>query len=851
MGTVAGVRGRPDTLVYPSPTTARFVLLVLAILAGGLYVGSWTHTLLEGEAWQQQVTSCSTVPAADPLQQQATFERCTAAVERRRAAYSAGGAAATLVGGGVVLLAVPVVLERRRRLRPLPPRLARAGLRAAQLAAEQGLRRPPRLMIGGATQRDAFSYGVPGAYRVALPPKAALRPGDSALFDPLLRHELAHVRHHDVALAWLARSVWYAFIPILLVPVAISLAREDLGVTLDYSWRAALVLTVVRLVANAVLRAREHDADLAAARGDDGRRRDLGALLSSLGPGSRPSLWGRLRAQHPTVGQRLVVLEDPTAASRPTAVDGLTAAFLAAAVAPVLRSTATPALTGSGNVDLSTLFASTVAGAILGVAVGLGLWRAALFARFSGRPPRPVPVALAVAAGLVLGGALSLGQVGTVSGIGPDNPLTVLVQGLAGLGATAVVAGLGEVWADAAPNVPSARVHWVGALLTSAVVFSVAVWTASRLVDTLDAGGGAFALVALTNLDPPWLVTVTALALPAATALVLRGHGTGSRAPAWAVELGDRPAWLVGPGPGLAGTLMVGLSAGLAGAAAIVAFRLLAGPGGTGGEQLARYFGYVLVGATAAAAAMVAMGLAGGVRAVGAALVALPVAGLTPLAGFLVMNTALGGDLTRTFGQPLLVRPLGAGLMLALLVAGVGLLPVRRVAVPARSLLAATLAVALSATALGGRIVLTSNPVDLAAELAAVQDDLDAQAYAGQVALPLMRQFEAVGAAQERLRSTGPVSPAAQAARLREEVLEPLTAMQAQARSYDPPDERVAAVHGLVVQALARLTEGTRLAADAVEHQDAATLATANELLSEGTALRARWLAAVTDLTGS
>lgn len=849
MGTVADLRGRPDTLAYPSPTTARFVLLVLAILAGGLYVGSWTHTLLEGEAWQQRVTSCSTVPAADPLEQQARFERCTAAVERRRAAYGAGGAAATLVGGGVVLLAVPVVLERRRRLRPLPPRLARAGRRADELAAEQGLRRPPRLMLGGATQRDAFSYGVPGAYRVALPPKVALRPDDAPLFDSLLRHELAHVRHHDVALAWLARSVWYAFLPILLVPVVISLAREDLGVTLDYAWRAALVLAVVRLVANAVLRAREHDADLAAARGDDARRRDLGALLSSIGPGSGPSLWGRLRAQHPTVGQRLAVLEDPTAACRPTAVDGLTAAFLAATVAPVLRSTATPALTGTGRVDLSALLASTVAGAILGVAVGLGLWRAALFARFSGRPPRPAPVALAVAGGLVLGGALSLGQVGTVSGIGPDNPVTLLVQCLAGLGATAVVAGLGEVWADAAPQVPSARLHWVGALLTSAVVFSVAVWAAGRLVDTLDAGGAAFTLVTLTNLDPPWLVTVTALALPAATALMLRRRRTGSRAPIWAVELGGRPTWPVAPGAALAGTLLMGLSAGLAAAAAIVAFRLLAGAGSTGGEQLARYFGYVLVGAAAAAAAMAAMGLAGGVRNVGAALVALPVAGLTPLAAFLGMNTVLGGDLTRVFVQPLLVRPLGAGLMLALLVAGLGLLPVRRAGVGARCLLAATLAVALAAAALGGRAVLTSNPVDLAAELEDVQRDLDAQAYAGRVALPLMRQFEAVGAAQERVRRSGAAGPAG-AARLREEVLQPLAAMQARARSYDPPDERVAAIHGLVVQSLDRLTEGTRLAADALEHQDAATLATANELLGEGAALRARWFAAVTDLAG-
>ena len=74
-----------------------------------------------------------------------------------------------------MLLVVPAVLERRRRLRPLSAGLAGAGERVAELACAAGLVRPPVAMLGPTTMRDAFCYGVPYRYRLALPPAAAIR----------------------------------------------------------------------------------------------------------------------------------------------------------------------------------------------------------------------------------------------------------------------------------------------------------------------------------------------------------------------------------------------------------------------------------------------------------------------------------------------------------------------------------------------------------------------------------------------------------------------------------------------------------------------------------------------------
>jgi Zn-dependent protease with chaperone function len=164
------------------------------------------------------------------------------------------------------------------------------------------------LFVGTTALRDAFCYGRPGRYRIALPTGLVIRP-TSASFDAVVRHELAHVAHRDVALSQMVHSVWYALTPLLLLPLVLSLAHGDLSVLPDYVWRAAVLAAVVLLAQRAVLWSREHDADLRAGQAT-GAGQAMTAALSSI---RRPPAT-RLRralARHPDVTARLDVLRNP------------------------------------------------------------------------------------------------------------------------------------------------------------------------------------------------------------------------------------------------------------------------------------------------------------------------------------------------------------------------------------------------------------------------------------------------------------------------------------------------------------------------------------------------------------
>src|SRR5687767_12631643 len=262
---------RPDVLAYPSPTTSRFLVFLATLIAAGAFIGNWLHTEVRGDEWLAELAACAsgTSPGGTldaVLEQTAAQGRCSASAERERALFSVAGAGFAAAGGVLLLFLVPGLVERRRRLRELTPALAQAAGRAREIAQEVGVRRAPTLMIGPTTLRDAFTYGTPRHYRVALPPAAVVRWRDPRLFDPVMRHELAHLRHHDVPLAWLARSVWWVLAPLLLLPVVVGLAEGDLSLLPGYLWRAVVLAALVQVVSSSLLRSREHDADLRAAQ---------------------------------------------------------------------------------------------------------------------------------------------------------------------------------------------------------------------------------------------------------------------------------------------------------------------------------------------------------------------------------------------------------------------------------------------------------------------------------------------------------------------------------------------------------------------------------------------------------
>ncbi|MGW0750816.1 M48 family metalloprotease [Streptomyces sp. NPDC002587] len=319
-----------------------------------------------------------------------------------------------LVALVILVAATPAVLERRRRLVEVPLRIGQAArARVGHLSAHAGLKAPPRLMWNSeAAGAAAQAYGVPGRYCIAISPAlvgAARRHPDA--FDTVLRHELAHLRNHDVVPAAAARVAGHVIIVLLAVPVVWRIADHDLSLLPDFLWRAVLFVVLVRGIRAAVLRCREHYADVRAASWSD-QPLHIAAILSS----SQAGLPCRRRttpdwfALHPAPGRRAAIVRAPELLGRPQAGELLTAALLAAAARPLLQEI----LVASGESTLTADRAShTVVYAALGAAVAAVGLRAAGTGTLGYKALLTSAVVLVVGAG---GGAvMSLASTGVLS----------------------------------------------------------------------------------------------------------------------------------------------------------------------------------------------------------------------------------------------------------------------------------------------------------------------------------------------------------------------------------------------------------------------------------------------------
>ena len=807
-------RARPDVLRYPSPTTSRYLIFVVALLAAGLFVGNYVHTMVWGDSWARTVSVCMNRTGAASTAEQLIaggreFSECTAGVELFRAGIIALGAAAVTAAAVALMWVAPVVVVRRRRLRPLPPGLVGAGDRFAALARDAGVEARVVPLLGPTGQRDGFSLGAPGHYRVALPPAVAVRWRDATVFDPLVSHELAHVRHRDVALAWLTRLVWWALVPVLALPVVAGVVRQDYSVLGSYLWRVALLAAVVALLSNHLLRSREHDADLRAAQWQRGPG-PMVALVRRLRTPEASAL-RRFLAKHPVPAQRVAVLERPALVTRTGFVDGLTGGFLSAAAMPLLVSALTPVLAAAGTAVGAYVLSAALLGPMLAGSVGLGLWRAALVARLEGAGV-PVPgVAVGTGVGLVLGQAVSLQQAGSASLTGVADPRWLLVSGLAAAGAVVLSAGLAHLWADATPRLSTARPAWVVALAVNTLLFGTLLWACTLFQSSVDLGGWPLArLTLLSTLSPWWAVLVVLLLTGfAAAAIVLRSDG--GPAPAWLVEEGTA-TWP--PAPALASrTLLTGLAGGACAAAAVVAFRWASGPAADEAATLQRFQAYQWVAVLAAAAVLVALVLAEVTHGAGAALVAAEFAVVTVTVGFMVLNTWLGGPVDpRLAGE--LVRPasvlgfyacLLAAPAAALLAAAIHRGP-RRLAqrVPTAVTVATGLVLALAgaATALAGRDVLVGPVSD---GTVAVTDPLESElpvalwtevaAYESEVVTEIGTVYEAAAGRARAMLADPTLDDAGRSAALDAEVASPLRDLLDRMEQLPVGDPGLAAAH--------------------------------------------------------
>lgn len=561
---------RPDVAVFPASTSAAFLALVLAEVAVGAFLGNWLFNEILGGEWVRTLSRCL---AATPANPQGTFA-CYAGIEQTRGVWSIAGGI-VVVGLGLVAMAfAPGWIRRRRALRPLGDARQGVRVRLAAASAAIGLRTPPEIFVGPLRQRDAFSFGAYGRYAIAVP-RALTSEGSAAVFEGVIRHELAHVRNRDVGFSWLANSIWYVVGPLLLVPIAWGLISLEPSLLPDYIPRAVVIAAVVWAAARNLIRVREWEADLAAARGGPEElalaERTVGMAAAT---GTRPM--GRLRrlsAAHPSVGSRMSVLRAPERVTVITFSESAVVGLLVAFAVPMIEQVSQASLAG-GNTLWSITLSAVAVGAILGSSVGLGIWRnihAETAARFADPASRRSRSRLAAAGGLLVGTlvgeALSLRHIGIpiADWLSP----TAIIPALA-LGSTvAVSASLASVFIL---GVGRRAVRIVG-LVANIALFGMAWWLARTIQTGWDLmGWDLFAsnAVILLGANGGWLAagSVVAIGCAGLVGLAIRR----AAAPRWWYE-GARDAQAPAV-PASASAIGIALIGGVAvgAACAVIAF---------------------------------------------------------------------------------------------------------------------------------------------------------------------------------------------------------------------------------------------------------------------------------------
>ena len=290
---------RVNPFVGIPESTLRFVLLALTTVASATYAWQYIHQVLHGRAVVAALGICNGVSqdAPDPQFRNA-YTRCWA----ERIALPLGqsitlGVVLTVVIVLVCFAVAPVVLRRVRRLTPLlseGPDTLRSDL--AGLARELEVTAPPVLVDPSPTSSPRM---MAGGFRV---PSLVVGSGLLAAVRnraegvrAVLAHELAHVRNADVRLAELAVAAWWTLALAVLTPYVISaVAGGYPGSVLVVVLKLMAILLLARLLRNALLRAREVDADIRAST-VAAVRAPLETLLASTSR-SRAAAW----SSHPS-----------------------------------------------------------------------------------------------------------------------------------------------------------------------------------------------------------------------------------------------------------------------------------------------------------------------------------------------------------------------------------------------------------------------------------------------------------------------------------------------------------------------------------------------------------------------
>jgi Zn-dependent protease with chaperone function len=477
------------------------------------------------------INQCATkFPVAGTLENVRAFDRCAAGATRVEGYFILGAIAAFLVAAATLSVVVPwAELRRLRRAVPVEE-IPGVMARFASLCAEAGLRgrRIPRLQVVGAGRpvvRQAFTTAPPwGRPLVVLPAKVAVSRQDPRRFDPVVLHELAHVRARDVSWVSSVRGVTWLTIPVIVLAcVPGFLNSQGTRIADTVLIQAGLFVVITAAFAAGLLRLRELEADRQAASWL-GSGEPLGRVLSAGVPQSRRG-WRRIAGalrrpldRHPSVSARIDALHGVLG----TTDTDFAFPLAVGAVAALAMNTAyylTSIFDFGGGGWPPTRASAAVGSIVLGTGLTPGLIRRAVVAHRAGKVVswwRPVT---GTAAGLLLGllvppSTLPGPDLAVVSGQGLGyTAVKVLLLVLAGAGTAALTAGIASLVAAGEP-------YRGGMWLTAWVSLAVSCTAAAALWPIVNLATGEIERVFLTTSLPAIQWRWLALPYPA-TGLLL------------------------------------------------------------------------------------------------------------------------------------------------------------------------------------------------------------------------------------------------------------------------------------------------------------------------------------------
>jgi Zn-dependent protease with chaperone function len=239
---------------------------------------------------------------------------------------------------GVLYVVAPWWIQRRRRLRRIDIGNSPDLMADLQRLCEVARVRPPVFLLAPRRRStQAVAFGHAGRHCVQINAglvKASV--SAPAVFRAVVLHEMAHLWHRDVDITMWTVAIWRAFtvtaLPLMVAMTSLSIVVGDGGLAANVrsvvpNTVSFVVLTLlVFLTRNAILRLREHHADILSA--------DWESTEGTLDPAARSALTGLfeeanvrdrgrfalvnlLRAKHPEPSARTTVLDNPIQVSRP------------------------------------------------------------------------------------------------------------------------------------------------------------------------------------------------------------------------------------------------------------------------------------------------------------------------------------------------------------------------------------------------------------------------------------------------------------------------------------------------------------------------------------------------------